>query len=232
MKRFWKEAAPAQVETGWRIELDGRAVKTPAKNTLIVPTRDLATEIAQEWIAQDEAVDPNQMPLTRLANSAQEKVATQPEAVADYLAEYGGSDLLCYRAEEPPALVERQAQIWDPLLAWAESQHGLRLQRQSGIMPVLQPEETLQKISSLTRALDTFTLTAFHELVTLAGSWVIAYAALHEVDSAESLWKAAALDELWQAEVWGEDEEAAEVRASKQAAFETGLRFARLSCTS
>ena len=227
-KRFWADAQIAPAGQGYGIKLDGRDLRTPFKNVLVVPTEALAAEVAAEWRAQGDIVDPETMPVTRLANSAQEKVAANPVVVADYLAEYGGSDMLCYRAAEPDALVARQAAAWDPLLDWADRALGVRLIRQTGVMPILQPQASLDRIAALTHALDPFVLTGFHELVTLSGSWVIGYAALYGEADPDTLWSAAVLDETWQAEVWGEDEEASALRAAKKAAFETGLRFARL----
>lgn len=228
MKRFWKEACAVDAEGGFGIALDGRAVKTPSKQALIVPTRALAEAIAAEWDAQAEVVNPEVMPLTRLSNSALDKVSVQHAAVADMLAEYGGSDLLCYRAEGPQVLIDRQAAAWDPLLAWADTTYGIRLDLQAGIMPVPQPDASLQKMRDKTRALPAFELTAFHELVTLPGSWIIGFAALTQYSSAKHLWAAAHIDEIWQAEQWGDDEEALAARAVKEQAFLTALRFAEL----
>lgn len=228
MKRFWTKAEATEQDTGFGVALDGRVVKTPSKQSLIVPTRALAEELAGEWDAQEEEVDPEKMPFTRLSNSALDKVSVQHAAVADMIAEYGGSDLLCYRAETPQSLIERQASAWDPLLAWARETHGIVLNVQTGVMPTAQPDDSLAKMQEITAAMPPFVLTAFHELVTLPGSWIIGLAALSEAVSAESLWAAAHVDEIWQAEQWGDDEEALAARAVKKDAFLTALRFAEL----
>lgn len=227
-KRFWKEATPEAVEGGFSVRLDGRPVKTPAKRALFVPTHALAEAIAQEWDAQSEEINPESMPLTRLANSALDKVAPQFAEVAAHLAEYGGSDLLCYRADQPEGLVARQKEAWDPLLDWINAHQGIRLDVQDGIMPVAQPAESTEKLSRITQSLETFELTAFHELVTLPGSWVLGFAVLSDHLSATEAWDIATIDEVWQEEQWGADEEAQEVRAIKRAAFLTGHRFAHL----
>lgn len=228
MKRFWKAAHAEPAEGGFGVSLDGRAVKTPSKQALVVPSAALAQAIAAEWDAQREVVKPETMPFTRLANSALDKVRVQHAEVAAMLAEYGGSDLLCYRAEAPEGLVARQAAAWDPLLARIAAEQGVRLNVQTGVMPTAQPAEALARVHALTAALTPFTLTAFHELVTLPGSWVVGFAALNGWHSAPELWQAAHVDEIWQAEHWGDDEEALAARALKQEAFETALRFARM----
>lgn len=228
-KRFWTDAAPAEDGDGWRVELDGRPVKTPAKQTLSLPTPDLAQAVAAEWNAVDTLVKPDLMPLTRLSNSALDKVAVQHGPVADLLTEYGGSDLLCYRADGPQALIDRQTEAWDPLLDWVAAEHGIRLDVQTGVMPVAQPTDSLGRVRDLTHGLDPFALTGFHELVSISGSWVLGYAALQRARPAADLFDIAALDELYQAEQWGDDDEALAVRANKRAAFLTAAEFTALS---
>ena len=228
-KRFWTRVETAETDDGFTIALDDRPVRTPAKESLRLPSRALAEAVAREWDAQQGEVDPETMPLTRLANSALDKVASQHGAVANLVAEYGESDLLCYRAERPEGLVERQRAHWDGLLHWAERQLGIRLEVQSGLMPIDQPEPSRIEIRRRTRALGPFDLTAFHELVALSGSWVIGYAALTGERAPEDLWRVAVIDELWQEEQWGEDEEATAARRARQDAFLTAHRFADLS---
>jgi chaperone required for assembly of F1-ATPase len=225
MKRFWTSADVAEADGGFAVVLDGRPVKTPAKQGLILPTKALAQAVAEEWDAQEEKVDPEAMPLTRLSNSAVDKVAKQHGDVAAMLAEYGGSDLLCYRAERPDELIRRQSAAWDSMLGWARDTHGIELVTQGGVMPVAQPDASLAKMSELTHALDPFELTAFHELVTLSGSWILGYAALTELEAPDSLWNRTIVDELWQEEQWGADEEALESRDVKRAAFLIGHRY-------
>lgn len=228
-KRFWKEVATTETEGGFSVLLDDRPVRTPAKAPFDLPSRALAEAVAVEWEAQQGEIDPEAMPLTRLANSAIDKVAVQHGAVAGLLAEYGGNDLLCYRAEQPEGLVARQAEHWGALLDWAHAEHDIRLHVQSGLMPIDQPEASRAEMLRRTQALGPFELTAMHEFVTLSGSWVIGYAALTEAHPPEALWHAALVDELWQEEQWGKDEEAMEARAARGEAFFVAHRFARLT---
>jgi chaperone required for assembly of F1-ATPase len=228
-KRFWQAASAAAHPAGYAVKLDDRPVKTPGKADFVVPSNALARAIAAEWDAQEGEIDPRTMPLTRLANSAIDKVRPQRSAIADMLAEYGGNDLLCYRAEGPAALIERQAVAWDPLLAWARDTHGVALEVQTGVMPLSQPEASLARIGALTHALDPFDLMAFHELVTISGSWVLGYAVMTQTHEAEAIWTVAHLDELWQEEQWGEDELAQAASAARRDDFLTAERFATLA---
>ncbi len=218
-KRFWGEARAVEVQGGWTVHLDGRAVKTPAKAGLVVPTPSLAKAIAAEWDAQEDVVDPTAMPFTRSANAAIDKVAVQHAEVADMLAAYGDADLLCYRADGPDELVERQAAIWDPYLEWAKEVLGARLKPRVGLMHESQDEAALARLSELTHQHSAFELAAFHDLVSLSGSLVLGFAAAKDMDSAPNIWAASRLDEHWQIEQWGEDEEAQELEKLKKTAF-------------
>lgn len=218
-KRFWKAATVEAVEGGWTVLLDTRPVKTPAKRPLVLPTEGLARLVAREWDAQEGKIDPSTMPATRMANSALDKVAPMAGAVADHLAEYGGSDLLCYRAAKPAALVRRQAEGWDPLLDWAAEALQARLTVTVGVMHVAQPEPALQALRAQVGRLSTFQLAAFHDLVAISGSLILALAVAHKRLTPEEAWDLARIDETFQAEEWGEDEEAAEVAALKRADF-------------
>lgn len=218
-KRFWKEATAAQIDGGFTITLDGRSVKTPAKRPLVVPSITIARAVAAEWDAQVEEVLPQTMPVTRAANAAIDKVAQQKTEVADLLAAYGDSDLLCYRADSPPGLVARQSEAWDPLLDWAADTFGARLKPTVGLMPTPQDPGDLAKLSAQVHAMDHFTLTAFHDLVGLSGSLIIGFAALRDHAPIEELWQTSRIDETWQEEHWGEDEEAQEMAAAKRAQF-------------
>lgn len=224
-KRFWKAASVAVVEGGWTVRLDDRPVKTPAKAPLVLPTEALAQAVADEWDAQQGTVQPETMPVTRTANSAIDKVAVQKAEVAEMLAAYGGSDLLCYRAPGPEALIARQAVGWDPLLDWAAGTLGLVLKTTSGVMPVAQDAAMLDRANALVAALDPFRLAAFHDLVALSGSLVLALAVTNGRLDAPSAWALSRIDEEWQIEEWGEDEEAAERTAIKHAAFLQAARF-------
>lgn len=218
-KRFWKTVSVTQSAEGFGIALDQRPVRTPAKRALIVPTRPLADAIAAEWEAQEVAINPGTMPFTRTANSALDKVAVQKDEVADMLAEYGDADLLCYRATHPDALVARQAAEWDPMLDWAEATLGARLEARAGVMHVPQDPAALALLRARVHALDAFELAAFHDLVSLSGSLILGFATAAEIRSPKAIWTISRLDEIWQAEEWGQDDDAEAVAAIKEAAF-------------
>jgi len=219
LKRFWKSQTVSDVQDGFTVLLDGRGVRTPAKAQLVVPTRTLAEAIAAEWGAQEGEIDPVAMPFTRSANAAIDKVEVQHAEVADMLADYADSDLLCYRAERPDDLVARQALVWDPYLDWAAEALGARLTPVSGVMHAPQDDGALTRLRALTHEQSPFELAAFHDLVSLSGSIVLAFAAVRAFADAQAIWDASRLDELWQIEQWGPDEEATDVAERKKAAF-------------
>ena len=224
-KRFWKKAETVPVADGFTVHLDGRAIKTPVKAGLIVPTRAIADAIAAEWDAQEDIVKPHTMPVTRAANAAIDKVTPQFVEVADMLAAYGDSDLLCYRATSPDELTERQAELWDPLLDWAETALNARLVTFAGVMHQAQSPESLQELRQRTHALNAFELAAFHDLVSLSGSLIIAFAAIKGHLPPQTLWEVSRLDEIWQQEQWGKDDEAEAAAAIKAEAFFAAKRF-------
>lgn len=227
-KRFWKTATIRATNGGYTVLLDERPVKTPAKTLLEVPSEALAAEIAAEFDAQDEHLDPATMPFTRTANSALDKVSLQRAEVADLLADYGDSDLLCYRADAPDDLIARQADAWDPLLAWAADTLGARLEPRTGVMHVAQDADSLQKLRDQVHAFDPFSLAAFHDLVAISGSLIIGFAAVHRHKPATELWDLSRVDENYQNEQWGADEEEQIVVSLKRAAFLHADRFVQL----
>ncbi len=228
-RRFWDKAHIREVDGGYEVLLDERPVRTPGKQPLLLPTLALAHAIAEEWDAQGEVIDPNSMPLTRAANSAIEKVTPQFDAVAAMLAEYGATDLLCYRADGPEALVQEQAQGWDPLVDWAATDLGAPLRITHGVIPVPQPAESLSRLHEDVLALDVWGLTALHDLVTLPGSLVLGLAVIRgRLDAAKSI-ELSRIDEEFQARQWGRDEEAEEAAAAKLQAMKTAERFWHLS---
>jgi chaperone required for assembly of F1-ATPase len=218
-KRFWKAAHVVASGDGFEVALDGRHIKTPAKQPLVVPTQVMAEAIAVEWDAQENIINPNTMPVTKTANAAIDKVMVQHAEVAEMLAAYGDSDLLCYRADAPEALVERQAAIWDPMLEWAHGTLGARLLTRTGVMHRPQTPEALARLRARTHALNAFELAAFHDLVSLSGSLVLGFATTLNAHPAEDLWDISRLDEMWQEEQWGRDDDATETALIKQAAF-------------
>lgn len=228
-RRFWTSARTAPAEPGWQVLLDARPIRTPAGAPLVLPTAALAQAVAAEWDAQADLVDPGTMPMTRTANSAIDKVAPQQGAVTALLAEYAGTDLLCYRAEAPEALVRRQADLWDPLLDWAKAALGARPVVTAGVMPVPQDPGTIARLCAPMHAMSAFRLAAFHDLVALSGSLILAHAAAQGARPADAVWDLSRLDETWQAEHWGCDEEAARAAATKRQAFLDAHRFYALA---
>lgn len=228
-KRFWTESVVVATDGGHTVELDGRRVKTPAKAALILPTHAMAQAVAAEWDAQETEVDPTTMPFTRSANAAIDKVQIQHAEVADMLADYGDSDLLCYRAAYPEALQQRQAAQWDPALDWAAEVLNARLVPVAGVLHQPQPAEALQTLREQVHGLDAFQLAAFHDLVSLSGSLILGFAAARGWRSAYEIWEISRLDENWQVEQWGHDDEAHTVAETKKAAFLHAKRFFDLS---
>ncbi|MCA3450029.1 MAG: ATPase [Rhodobacter sp.] len=228
-KRFWTETRVQEVDGGFTVRLDGRAVKTPAKTPLIVPTVAMAERIAAEWQAQQGTVDPRTMPWTRSANAALDKVGTRFAEVASLLAAYGDTDLLCYRADGPAELVLRQARAWDPLLAWSATALDAPLTATAGVMHVAQPPDSLARLTARIGRMTAFQLTGFHDLVVISGSLVLALAVTDQKLSVEEAWRLSRLDEHWQAGVWGRDEEAEALEAARHEGFLHAERFYRFS---
>lgn len=218
-KRFWTAVAIAPVEAGFAVELDKRRIKTPAKAALILPTQGLAEAVAAEWEAQEDEVKPDRMPFTRTANAAIDKVRIQHGEVADMLAAYGDSDLLCYRADGPEGLIARQAERWDPALDWAAQALNARLLPRSGLMHIPQDGTALKELSTRVHALSDFQMAAFHDLVSLSGSLVLGFAAALDWRAPEEIWTLSRLDEDWQSEQWGKDDEAEALAEIKRSAF-------------
>ena len=219
-KIFWSDVDVAQDDAGFEVLLDGRGLKTPAKSALRVPTRGLAEGIAAEWRSLENKVDPDKLPLTKLANAAIDKVAVQSEPIIGMLAEYATTDLLCYRATSPIGLADRQEQIWQPLLDWFEKVHGVRLLVGCGVMPIRQPTEVLGACAKLLKNYSHFELAAIYDLIMLSGSFVIGLATADEKIAVSEAWSASRIDEDWQIQEWGEDEEATSLAATRQKAFE------------
>ncbi len=228
-RRFWKTALVRPVETGFEIFLDDRPLRTPGKQPLVLPVEGLARAVAQEWDAQEDVIDLNSMPLTRAANSAIEKVMPQFAAVADMLAEYGGTDLLSYRADQPAELVHRQAEAWDPLVDWAARDLRAPLRITHGVIPIAQDPQVLARLRRHLDDLDPLGLTALHDLVTLPGSLILGLAVVRDrIDAAEAF-RLSRIDEDFQIERWGQDEEAQAAAESRRTAMLNAERLWRLS---
>ncbi len=224
-KRFWTDTTVAPAGNGFEVLLDGRRVKTPAKTPLIVPTQNLANEIAAEWDAQEDKIDPLSMPFTRSANAAIDKVTPQHSEVSDLIAAYGENDLLCYRADGPDGLIQRQQAEWDPILEWGKDTLGVSLIVTQGVMHVEQPANSVATLKTLVQDQSPFALTALHDLVSISGSLIIGLAAQKNAFDLTRLWAASRVDELWQIEQWGEDEEATEHAEKKESAFRHAYKF-------
>lgn len=225
MKRFWTQVT---IEPGNSLALDARPVRTPGRALLALPTPALAEAVAAEWRAVDGEIDPRAMPLTGLANAAIDRIAPAREAFAAGLAAYGESDLLCYRAETPEPLIARQRAAWDPLLDWARDRYDVHFETVAGIVHRAQPPATLARLNEAVAALDAFRLAGLSPIVTVTGSLVAALALLEGAADAETVWRATQVDEIWQAEMWGEDELATRARDAHRADFDAGAHFLSL----
>lgn len=224
-RRFYKEVSVATVEGGHVIRLDGKDLRSPAKHPLLLPTRALADAIAAEWQAQTEKIQPATMPLMQLAATAVDRVMPARETIIADVAGYAGTDLVCYRAEEPPALVQRQAHHWDPLIDWLRRRYDVSLVVTAGIVAVSQPPATLAVLTRRVAAFPDFALAAFASLVGATGSLVIALALADGEITPEQAAHAAQLDELFQTERWGADAEAVERRVAQLGDLVAGKRF-------
>jgi len=225
VKRFYKTASVGAADGGYQVLLDGRPIRTPAKAPLVLPVEPLAAEIAAEWDAQGEKVEPAAMPFMTLAATAIDRVTTQREAVIDQIAAYGGSDLVCYRAEAPQDLAERQRAAWQPLLDWAATRFDARLKVTAGIMPAPQPEPALRALRLAVAEYNDLVLSGLYQLTAGFGSLVISLAVAEEHVDAGTAIELALLDELFQVERWGEDSEAAARRRTLARDMENAARF-------
>ena len=224
-KRFYKTVT---VGDDLSILLDGRAVKTPMKHKLILPTRALADAVANEWRAQEKLINPATMPLTRMANSAIDTVGAARTHVATEIVAYAGNDLVCYRAEAPLELVALQAKAWNPVLAWGHAALDAPFVTTKGIIHVDQSQAALIAIGSNIVDLDDFALTAVHNAMTLTGSALLALMLQAGAIDAEAAWNAAHVDEDFQIAQWGEDDEAARRRQNRKAEFSATEQFMNL----
>jgi chaperone required for assembly of F1-ATPase len=208
VKRFYRSVEIAAADDGHRVLLDGRPLRTPAKRALTVPSAALAEALADEWRAQDETVRPEDMPLTRLSNTAQDRMPELRAAAIGEAVGYAGTDLLCYRAAAPLALVERQQRLWQPLLDWAASAFGTRLVVTTTLLPVTQPDAALHGLRAAVEELGDWPLVGLHAATTALGSLVLGLALTRGRVDAEDALAASLLDELFEIERWGKDAEA------------------------
>ena len=230
-RRFYREAAAVAEGDVWRIALDGKLVKTPARNPLMVPTRVLAEAIAAEWNAQETKVKPDTMPLMQLGSTAIDRVAPDRDRIIAETAGYAVTDLVCYRAESPADLVARQAAQWDPLIDWLRERYDVSLKVASGVIAIPQSDQALAALTRAVAAQPDLRLTALAVMTGAAGSLAIGLAVLEGRISPETAAAAAQLDELFQAERWGLDPEAEKRRAIQKADLVAARRFLDLLAT-
>lgn len=228
-RRFYKEVSVGEVGGARQILLDGRAVKTPLKAPLALPCEALAAAVAQEWQAQGERIDPGLMPCTKLSNTAIDRVAGRRDEVIAEIMEFAGNDLICYRAGGPQGLVERQCEVWDPLLAWMARRFGTRFVAVTGLVHEPQPAPTMKAVRAYLEQCGAYTLTGLHNLTTLTGSCVLAMALREHVLGGDEGWSAAHVDEDWQIEHWGRDGDAELRRAQYKREYDATLAFIELA---
>lgn len=232
MKRFYSDVSVSPAGGGHAITLDGRPVKTPQRNALALPTSALADAVADEWTAQGEDIIPASMPLTGLAQGALDQVAGERARIVGRIAAFADSDMLYYRANEgQQALVDHQALRWDPLLDWARQRYDVSFTLVYGIRYEPQPAETIERLTAAVEAQDDFAVAAMLSLVGLSGSLIATLALVEQQFDSARLWPLVNLEELWQEQQWGRDEQAAATRGIKQAEFEAAARFLDLSRT-
>ena len=226
-KRFYTDATHVAADGGYAIHLDGRPVKTPGKVTLLLPTDALGAAVAAEWMAQETEIDPGKMPLTRIANSAQDAVTVRFDEVADDIVRFAGNDALCYRADEPESLCETQRSLWDPVVDWAGELLGGRFVLIEGIMHKPQDPEVLAAYRSHVAEETPLRLAALHTVTSLTGSALLALALLKGRLDTDAVWRAAHVEEDFNIERWGEDAEAAHIRALKRTDFDAAALILR-----
>lgn len=230
-RRFYKTAEVAAAPDGFSVTLDGRPVKTPAGSTLILSTEALAAAVAEEWLAQEATVKPHTMPLTQLAATALDRVGPRRGAMIEHAISYASTDLVCYRAETPRDLIERQEAGWQPLLDWVFETCGARLEVTAGVIPLNQPADALGRLSGVIAGFANSELTALVSAMQASGSLVIALALVMGRVDADTAFELSQLDESYQSERWGHDEEAAERRRCLREEIRVAAAFLALART-
>ncbi|MDB5491514.1 MAG: hypothetical protein JWO78_1363 [Micavibrio sp.] len=205
MKRFYKVVSTAPEKEGFSIHLDGKPVRTPERKILTAPTQKLADFIAMEWEAQADKINPETMPLTQILTTAMDCAASSRAAIEDEILGYLDTDLLCYRSEEPPAIHERQAKTWDPWLRWFEQASGNKMHTTTGIAALKQPQGAHDFVAKIVRHADHFHFMAIQMATAISGSLILALAFVDGVASADDVFAAAQLEELYRNEIYNED---------------------------
>ena len=225
MKRFYKDVTVEKTDLGWAIALDGRPLKTQGGQPQVMPSEKLAEMLAEEWRAQGEEIDPASFRYRDMADYALDVVAKNPSALIEKLLGYAETDTLCYRADPEDALYRRQQEVWEPIVCEIEEREGCELRRVSGIIHRPQSEDTLSSLRRPLTCYDPFTLAGLEQLISLTASYCIGIAALNLDADGEALWDAANLEEDWQAQLWGRDEEAEERRIKRKGDFLAAIEF-------
>ncbi|MBT8431265.1 MAG: molecular chaperone [Altererythrobacter sp.] len=229
MKRFYENVDVAEVaDAGWQVTLDGRGLRTVKGTPQIVPTRKLAQALAREWAEQSENIDTSRFVHRDQTDFAINIVANDPEEAISQIIKYAETDTLCYRADPEHSLFERQQAVWEPLIERVEQSHGVKFTRVSGIVPRPQPPETLAKLSEFLSGRDHFTLAGMQTMASLAASLCIPLLALENGADPIGLWHAASLEEEWQSDLWGRDQEAETRRRRRQEAFLAACKWVNL----
>ena len=229
MKRFYDEVSVHEAEGGWQVTLDGRGLKTVKGTPQILPSAALAEALATEWAGQGEDIDPASFPMRDMADYAIDIIAPAPQAVIEKLGEYGDTDTLLYRADPDEPLYARQQEVWEPIVSALEQSEGITFKRVSGIMHAAQDERAIEALRAHLSTLSPFALAGVETMTSLAASLIIGISAICEGADAKALWEAASLEEEWQAQQWGRDEEAEERRARRTADFLRASEFVRLA---
>ncbi len=227
-RRFYSEVTVSETAGVFAVLLDGRRIKTPMRGDLALPAQPLAEAIASEWAAQKDHIRPDEMPLTRLANTAIDRIGAEGVDIAGELLRFAGADLVCYRADNPEGLVDLQEKHWRPVLDWAANELGARFVVTTGLVHQLQPESALARLGQHIAEMSPHQLVALHSLTVLSGSVLIACALAAGRLSGKEAWQAAEVDETWQVSQWGDDREAAIARENRKTAFFTALRYLEL----
>lgn len=223
-KRFYAKSDVVKTDGGHAVTLDGKPIRTPSGRIITVPAREIAEAMAAEWQAQQETIDPLTMPMTRFANSVVDAVVDRVALVRDDITKFLQSDLLFYRAGHPEPLVAREAKHWDPVLFWAADTLGAHFILAEGVVHVRQPRSAVEAARAVLPD-DPWSVAAMHVVTTLTGSALLALALKHEVLDPDQVWAAAHVDEDWNAEQWGVDEEAVRRRAARRVDFAAAARI-------
>ena len=230
-KKFYESVGVRERAGGYAIELDARSVRTPKRQALLVPTAQLAQQIANEWRAQGENIDPATMPLTKIANTAIDGVCGREGVIHDDIVRFIANDLVCYRADHPESLAARQAQAWDPVLHWVQDAYGARFRTVTGVMPVTQSVVDVAKAASALSNASAFALAPLHLMTTLTGSALLVIALHQQYLNVHEAWRAAHIDEDWQIEQWGVDSEAVARRDLRWGEMVSAAQFLTLAKT-